>query len=131
MEVIPFKNCPPYSSDPSIWKRLRPWDEMEWIASTGGAVCTWPIAYNAGGAVRQTFDDWALEIMDMKNRIGMAHVGLGTDGGDVLPAYITGYNSISGLSHLAEAMRRAGFSEDDIRACFGGNLMRVLSLAIG
>lgn len=129
--VIDSHTSPHYPSDPNIWKRLRPWDEMEWIASTGGVVCTWPIAYNAGGAVRQTFDDWAIEIMDMKNHLGMANVGLGTDGGGVLPTYITGYNSISDLSHLAEAMLRAGLSEDDIRAYFGGNIKRVLSQAIG
>ena len=61
----------------------------------------------------------------------MAHVGLGSDGGGVLPAYITGYNRIADLSHLAEAMLRAGLGEDDIRAYFGGNLKRVLSQMIG
>ena len=61
----------------------------------------------------------------------MAHVGLGSDGWGVLPAYITGYNRIADLSHLAEAMLRAGLGEDDIRAYFGGNLKRVLSQMIG
>lgn len=129
--VIDSHTSPHYPADPTIWRRLRPWDEMEWIASTGGVVCTWPIAYNAGGAVRQTFDDWALEILDMKSHLGMAHVGMGTDGGGVLPACITGYKSIADLSYLAEAMRWAGFGEDDIRAYLGGNIRRVLSEAIG
>ena len=129
--VIDSHASPHYPSDPNSWKRLRPWDEMEWIASTGGVVCTWPIAYNVGGVVRQTFDQWALEIVDMKNHLGMAHVGLGSDGGGVLPPYITGYNRIADLSHLAEAMLRAGLGEDDIRAYFGGNLKRVLSQTIG
>jgi hypothetical protein len=43
----------------------------------------------------------------------------------------SGYNSIADLSHLAEAMLRGGLGENDIRAYFAGNLMRVLSQAIG
>ena len=90
--VIDSHASPHYPSDPNSWKRLRPWDEMEWIASTGGVVCTWPIAYNVG--------EWC-----------------GRPSSD--------------LSHLAEAMLRAGLGEDDIRAYFGGNLKRVLSQMIG
>ena len=67
----------------------------------------------------------------MKNHLGMDHVGLGTDGGGVLPAWVTGYGNVESLSLLADAMRRAGLNEDDLRAYFGGNLRRVLSQTAG
>ena len=51
---------------------------LETIAKTEGIVCTWPIGTSAH---RSTFMDWALEILQMKKRLGMEHVGLGTDGG--------------------------------------------------
>jgi len=131
LPVIDSHTSPHYPSDPNSWLRLRPWDEMEWIAGTNGVVCTWPISYTAGGATRQTFDQWAAEIVDMKNRLGMDHVGLGSDGGGVLPAWISGYTTVGNLNLLADAMRKAGLTEANIQAYFGGNVRRVLAQTIG
>ena len=60
--------------------RLRRWGDMEMVAKTGGVICTWPLQYT-GSRRRMTFADWALENMKMKRRLGMTHIGLGTDGG--------------------------------------------------
>ncbi len=117
--------------DPSQCGRSRTWKEMEWIAKTEGVVCTWPLAYTRGPARRITFSDWAKEILEMKSRLGMEHVGLGTDGGGDLPGFIEGYRDIGDLQKLVKAMQEAGLSHDEIAAYLGGNFYRVLRTCIG
>lgn len=111
--------------------RLRTWEELEIVARTGGVVCTWPLAYKRGNAARLTFSDWAKEIREMKERLGMDHVGLGTDGGGHLPSSINGYRDVRDLVHLVRAMEEAGFSKDEIAAYMGGNFYRVLESYTG
>jgi len=69
--------CPP--SDDSACGRLRTWDDMEHLAKKGGVVCTWPLAYTRPNAKRETFRDWALELLEMKRRLGVAHLGVARD----------------------------------------------------
>jgi len=116
--------------DPLQCGRYRTWKEMELIAKTEGVVCTWPLAYTRGATTRITFSDWAKEILEMKSRLGMEHVGLGTDGGGDLPGLIEGYRDIGDLSKLIKAMQEAGFSQDEIAAYMGGNFYRVLQSCI-
>ncbi len=120
--------CP--SEDPSTCGRFRTWKEMEMIAKTGGVICTWPMGYKGKIGTRITFSDWAREIAEMKKRLGMDHVGLGTDGGGHLPALIGGYRDVGDLVHLVSAMREVGLSHDDIKAYMGGNFLRVLRSCI-
>jgi microsomal dipeptidase-like Zn-dependent dipeptidase len=110
--------------------RSRTWKDMELVAKTGGVVCTWPLGYKAGGRSRVTFLDWAKEILEMKKRLGMEHVGLGTDGGGHLPGLIEGYRDVRDLVKLATAMEEVGFSQDEISAYMGGNFYRVLRICI-
>ena len=111
--------------------RYRTWNEMEIIAKTGGIVCTWPIARIKGDYQRYTFMDWAKEILEMKKRLGIKHVGLGTDGGGHLPARIQGYEDVRDLRKLAAAMLEVGLSGDDIAAYMGGNFYRVFKAYTG
>jgi len=111
--------------------RSRTWKDMELVARTGGVVCTWPWAHKWGGAIRKTFSDWAKEILEMKNRLGMNHVGLGTDGGGNLPDLIEGYRDVRDLVKLRVAMQEVGFSQEEIGAYMGGNFYRVLKSCIG
>lgn len=121
--------CP--APDPPGCTRARTWEDMERVAKTGGVVCTWPLAYKTGQSSRQTFSDWALEILEMKKRLGMEHVGLGTDGGGQLPGLIDGYRDERDLERLAAAMQEAGLSREEIRSYMGGNFIRVLRQCIG
>lgn len=107
-------------------RRLRTWHEMETIAKTGGVVCTWPFAYSANNAQRNTLKDWAGEIVQMKARLGIEHCGLGTDGGGGLPRLVKGWESIASLPNLIAAMREAGLTQEDIAAFVGGNFVRLL-----
>jgi len=111
--------------------RYRTWREMEVIANTGGMVCTWPIKRRREDYRRETFLDWAKEILEMKKRIGIEHVGLGTDGGGHLPDTVDGYDDVRDLRKLAAAMREVGLSRDDIAAYMGGNFYRVFKAYTG
>ena len=111
--------------------RFRTWKDMEAIAKTGGVVCTWTWGMTQGRTKRETFRDWAAEIAEMKKRIGMEHVGLGTDGGGGIPRFVRGYRDIRDLAHLASAMQEAGFTRAEIAAYLGGNTYRVLEACIG
>ena len=84
-----------------------------------------------GKTRRETFRDWAAEIMVMKRRLGMEHVGLGTDGGGGIPRFVSGYRDIRDLAHLAAAMQETGFKRSEIAAYMGGNTFRVLQACIG
>ncbi|HVP80004.1 MAG TPA: membrane dipeptidase [Thermodesulfobacteriota bacterium] len=117
--------------DPSQCGRSRTWKEMEWIAKTEGVVCTWPLAYTRGATTRITFSDWAKEIREMKSRLGIEHVGLGTDGGGDLPGFIEGYRDVGDLLKLIRAMQECGLTENEIAAYMGGNFLRVLRSCIG
>jgi len=117
--------------DPPRCGRFRTWKEMEWVAKTGGVVCTWPFAYGRESIRRMSFLDWAGEILEMKRRLGMEHVGLGTDGGGHLSRLIEGYRDVMDLVQLAKAMQEVGFAQDEISAYMGGNFYRVLRSCIG
>ena len=97
--------------------RTRTWNEMEWIASTGGVVCSRPIS--------KTILDWANELLEMKKRIGIEHIGIGTDGGGGFQP-VSGYNDVRDLSKLAEALTDVGFTREELAAFMGKNVYRVL-----
>ena len=111
--------------------RFRTWREMELIAKTDGIVCTWPIAYRRGDYRRGTFLDWAKEITEMKKRIGIEHVGLGTDNGGHLPDRVAGFKDMADLNKLAAAMIEMGLTREDVAAYMGGNFRRVFRTYCG
>ena len=129
--LVDSHTSPCTGEDPLKCDRFRTWNDMELIAKTGGVVCTWPLAYRGGAISRMTFLDWAKEILEMKRRLGMEHVGLGTDGGGNLPRLIESYRDICDLVKLVKAMQEVDFSRDEISAYMGGNFYRVLRNCIG
>lgn len=121
-----------YTSEP-LGVRSRSWKEMEMVAKTGGVVCTWPLAFKRKMVRRVTFLDWANEALAMKQRLGVDHIGLGTDNGGLFKTarVIEGYKDIRDITKLADAMLEVGLTKDDISAFMGGNLLRVLKACIG
>lgn len=115
------------SLNPSSPTRLRTMAEMELIAGTGGLICLWPLSYGS----RSTIDNWAGEISTIKSAIGIEHIALGTDGGGALPSMVSGYQSITDLPKLANAMLNKGLTENEVKAFLGGNMLRILSECIG
>jgi microsomal dipeptidase-like Zn-dependent dipeptidase len=101
---------------------------MEMVARTGGVVCSWPLGWRR--SPKKTFADWAAELMAMKERIGIEHIGLGTDGGGGLGETVEGYRDVRDLERLVRAMLAAGFSWEDLAAFMGGNACRVLAASL-
>lgn len=121
--------CP--QQDSSRCGRLRAWEDMELIAKTGGVICLWPLAYQGSHSQRETLRDWAQDVPEMKKRLGIEHVGLGTDGGGQLPGLVKGYHDVTDLRSLGASLRDAGLSRDDIAAFLGGNFYRVFKQCAG
>ncbi|NQT81071.1 MAG: membrane dipeptidase [Candidatus Aminicenantes bacterium] len=72
---------------------------------------------------RATVKDLVDHIDHVVKLIGVDHVGIGTDfdgGGD-----IKGCDNVSELPNITEELVRRGYSEDEIRKIWGGNIMRV------
>ncbi len=70
-----------------------------------------------------TVDDFAAHIKHMVDVAGIDHVGIASDfdgGGG-----ITGWMDASQTRNVTAALRRQGFSDDDIAKLWGGNLLRV------
>jgi microsomal dipeptidase-like Zn-dependent dipeptidase len=109
-------------------RRSRTFEEMEIVARTDGVVCSWPLGWRRSPG--KTFQDWATELMAMRKRIGMRHIGLGSDGGGGLGQVVEGYRDARDLERLAKAMLATGFSREDIAAFMGGNTYRVLTSSI-
>ena len=128
--LLDSHTSPCVRDDLSRCQRTRPWNDMELVARTGGVVCTWPALRRGGPSPRRTFLDWAGEIAEMKRRLGMEHVGLGTDGGGGVTC-VEGYHDVRDLVHLVAAMQEVGLSREDIKAFMGGNFYRVLRECIG
>jgi microsomal dipeptidase-like Zn-dependent dipeptidase len=105
--------------------RLRTYTEIEAIVDTGGVVCTWPLAY-MGAYPRETFGDWVQEIMDLRDCFGIKYVGLGTDSGGGLPDYVDGWENITDLNLLDQAMIAEGFHHRERAAFMGDNVLKVL-----
>jgi microsomal dipeptidase-like Zn-dependent dipeptidase len=116
--------------------RRRTIEEMQWIARTGGVVCTWPVQVclpDGSSCPRNSIEDWAGENLMIAREIGAEHIGLGTDGGGIgnLANLVEGYTSILDLPELADAMRKVAFTRQEIAAYMGRNVLRVLARCVG
>jgi membrane dipeptidase len=78
--------------------------------------------------VRQaTFEDYMAHLLHILKVAGVDHVGIGADwdgGGGV-----TGMEDVSALPRITEALLAAGYSEQDLRKIWSGNLLRVIRQA--
>jgi membrane dipeptidase len=92
------------------------------VAAAGGVIGAWP----AGIALR-SLADYADRIVDLVDRLGSDHVGLGTDMDAnyraVLPSYAR-------MPLLVVALRRRGMDEATLDAVLGGNFLRVMAAAL-
>ncbi|GAB3039819.1 membrane dipeptidase [Parafrigoribacterium mesophilum] len=94
------------------------------IAATGGVVGLWP--YRGQGHGMETFDHFASHARHIASLVGVAHVAIGTDMNGV-PGLTKGYEGPQHISRLVDALEHGGFSDADIDAIMGGNVMRLLT----
>jgi membrane dipeptidase len=76
---------------------------------------------------RATLEDYLNHIDYVVERIGVAHVGIGTDFDH--GAGIIGYKDASEAPNLTRALLERGYSAEDIAMIWSGNFMRVLRAA--
>jgi membrane dipeptidase len=84
--------------------------------------------YEKYSGEKATLKELVDHIDHVVNLIGLDHVGIGTDfdgGGGV-----EGCNDVSEMPNVTEELLRRGYSEEDIRKIWGGNIMRVLARVI-
>jgi membrane dipeptidase len=73
-----------------------------------------------------TIEDVVRHIDHIREVAGIDHIGIGSDwDGDITPA--VGLEDASRLPALWEALRRHGYSEEDIRKIAGANFLRVIT----
>jgi membrane dipeptidase len=72
-----------------------------------------------------TLDDLLAHFKHVIGLVGVEHVGFGSDFDGVGDSLPEGMKDVSGYPNLIAAFMRSGYSEDDIRAIMGGNLLRV------
>ena len=73
---------------------------------------------------RATFDDYLAHLLHIVTVAGVDHVGIGADwdgGGGV-----AGMEDVSALPRITEALLAAGYTEQDVRKIWSGNLLRVI-----
>ena len=110
------------SNRPSPWTRQITSDHARAVASTGGVIGIWPIAYFPNMV------SYADGFAKMAEVVGVDHVGLGTDqlglvGATTLPGY-------ADLPQLAAALRTK-FTADETAKLLGGNYRRVFQASLG
>ena len=96
-------------------ERAKLWEEYEEI-------------YKKYPGERTTLKELVDHIDHVVDLIGVEHVGIGTDfdgGGGV-----EGCNDVSEMPNVTEELLRRGYSEEDIRKIWGGNVIGVLSRVI-
>jgi len=76
---------------------------------------------------RATLDDYLRHIDYVVKRIGIDHVGIGTDFDH--GAGIIGYKDASEAKNLTRALLERGYSADDVAKIWSGNFMRLLRAA--
>lgn len=73
---------------------------------------------------RATFEDYKAHLLHILKVAGVDHVGIGADwdgGGGV-----TGMEDVSALPRITDALLAAGYTEQDVRKIWSGNLLRVI-----
>lgn len=76
---------------------------------------------------RATLDDYMAHLLHILDVAGAEHVGIGADwdgGGGV-----EGMEDVSALPLVTERLLQAGYTEQDVRNIWGGNLLRVMRAA--
>lgn len=80
-------------------------------------------------AANCTIEDVFNHIEEIKNNVGVTHVGISTNFDANLGLVVTGLEDASKLIYLTSRMVKAHYSESDITNIIGGNLLRVWAAA--
>jgi membrane dipeptidase len=132
-------------------------EQMKAVAEKGGVTCLAAFSDFVGdtaGGRRPSVEDLVRQVEYAVDRVGIDHVGLGSDvimgfgraawwdnntkrrypettGGMTAESHnISGYDDYKGLLTVAHNLRAKGYSSEDVRKILGGNLQRVLAAVL-
>jgi membrane dipeptidase len=92
-------------------------DHAKLIVKNGGVIGAWPSGFST------SFEDFMDSVKRLIDITGVDHVGLGTDlDGNFKPVMTTFLQ----LPQWAEALKKKGFTDEEVRKITGGNAERVL-----
>lgn len=92
------------------------------VAKKGGVVGIW-----ANSTSYPTLDRYADALLELAEKLGTAHAGVGTDMNGMTHMLIPSYRE---FGELADVMAKRGIADADIGAILGGNYIRVLKTAL-
>lgn len=95
-------------------------DEIRGVARTGGVI---GIGYWDGAICDTSAEAVAKAVAHVRDLVGIGHVGLGSD----FDGAVTTRWDTSQLSAITQALVDRGFTDDEIRAVMGGNVLRLLT----
>lgn len=105
--------------------RNVPDDVLALVPANGGIVMVTFVARYVTGAARATIDDVVAQLEYLRASIGIDHIGIGGDfDGD--DGVTVGLDDVSCYPRLFEALRARSWSERDIEAVAGANILRVM-----
>ncbi|MXO91314.1 dipeptidase [Pontixanthobacter aquaemixtae] len=95
-------------------------DEIRGVAETGGVI---GVGYWEGAVCDTSPAAIVTAMKHIRDLVGVEHVALGSD----FDGTVTTRFDTTGLVHITDALLKADFSEEEIRAIMGGNAIRVIS----
>jgi membrane dipeptidase len=93
--------------------------EIDAIAAKEGVIGIWP-----NGEQNKTMADMVRHIDYVKRRVGIDHVGIGSDLRG-MSEYTEGFGEEANFRAIAEGLIAAGYTDDEVGKVMGGNFMRV------
>jgi membrane dipeptidase len=102
-------------------------EQIDAVAGTGGVIgLTFvPMFLNASGQADLT--DIVRHVVYLADRVGTAHIGFGSDFDGGLTELVGGLRTADQYGNLFEALREAGFSEDELEQMAHRNWRRVFA----
>ena len=111
------------------WRNIDD-EQLRAVADTGGVVCVIFAPYYTDGKLFGDSTGIVRHLLHVIDVVGEDHVGLGSDlDGFVFPP--TDMPDISYMPVLTQRLLEAGLSEQRIRKCLGGNILRVFGEVCG
>jgi len=106
-------------------------EQLDAVARNGGVVCiTYVPFFINTDPKKATLSDFVRHVAYVAKRIGIEHVGLGSDF-DGYETPLGGLKDVSELANVTAALAEEGFSRDDIRKVMGENYLNLIQKVVG